>query len=86
MENTKTESIQCPTFSGESKDFSIWSTRFQAFALVKQFDTVLMSGSTRLLAMPTTHAIGKALDQASTDDTVVASRQAMRENDLAMAF
>ena len=58
MESTKTESIQCPTFSGESKDYAVWWTRFTAFAMVKRFEIIALSGSTRHVEMPVTHAPG----------------------------
>ena len=70
MENMKTESIQCPTFSGENKDFAVWWTRFTAFAMVKRFDKIMLSGAVRHTLMPATHDEGEALDPASTDAEV----------------
>ena len=86
MENLKSESIQCPTFSGETKDFSIWWTRFTAFSMVKRFDTVMLVGSARHPSMPATHAAGAALDPKSTDEDVLLSIKVMKENDVAMAY
>ena len=86
MESMKTESIQCPTFSGEGKDFSIWWTRFQAFGLVKRFDDVMLAGSTRHPKMPASHSAGADLDPLSTDVDVVLGIKIMKQNDVEMAY
>jgi hypothetical protein len=86
MESTKTESFQCPAFTGENKDFPVWWTRFTAFAMVKRFDTVMMAGSTRHPQMPSTHAVGELLDATADSATVKLGIKVLRENDLAMAY
>ena len=86
MENLKSESIQCPTFSGDSKDFAVWWTRFTAFAMVKRFEKVMLAGSVRHPEMPLTHAIGKALNPASTEAPVLLKIMLIKQNDLAMAY
>jgi hypothetical protein len=86
MEYLKSESIQCPMFSGENADYSIWWTRFTAFAMVKRFDTVLLAGEVQHTSIPLTHADGLAADKTSTDPQVILTIAIMKENDAAMAY
>ena len=86
MENLKSESIHVPMFSGESKDFPIWWTRFTAFSMVKRFDAIMLAGSTRHVNMPATHEIGAELDPAAVDAVTKKQIKIMKENDVAMAY
>ena len=91
MESTKSDSIQCPVFSGKPEDYGIWWTRFKAFAAVKEFSPIIRSGETRHPDLPGTYADGEAIDpDAGSDAADIARRKRLKKvwkaNNMAMAY
>ena len=72
-----TKSITLPTFSGKEKDFAIFWPRFNAYATLKKFASVLNAATSKLPSDPNT---------LSNDSGVCKEQEnAIEMNDLAMA-
>ena len=88
MESAKADRIQCPTFSGDESEYSLWWLRFGAFAAVNGFTDVILSEENRHAAMPGTYADGDAIDDkaatATADEKL--AKKIWKQNSLAVSY
>ena len=79
MSDEVSSSIKLPTFDGKEENFSMWWTRFQAFAMVKNFSEALELDPD----LPSSKTAADALD--ATKATNKPALKAVKRNNVAMA-